>query len=141
MRNGCHVCVRCALNAWLQQAYGAYFPEGSKRDSNGPFKHTQKLPLKYFDNNTHGEIMSHFTNDVDTVQEAMNNSFAMVIQSFLTLFGTITMMLVLSVRLTIIVVVFLFLCSSLSNTMVNAARNIITDSRRSLAISMVLFKK
>ena len=58
------------------------------------FKHTQKLPLKYFDNNTHGEIMSHFTNDVDTVQEAMNNSFAMVIQSFLTLFGTITMMLV-----------------------------------------------
>ena len=62
------------------------------------FKHTQKLPLKYFDNNTHGEIMSHFTNDVDTVQEAMNNSFAMVIQSFLTLFGTITMMLVLSVK-------------------------------------------
>lgn len=73
------------------------------------FKHTQKLPLKCFDNNTHGEIMSHFTNDVDTVQEAMNNSFAMVIQSFLTLFGTITMMLVLSVRLTIIVVVFLIL--------------------------------
>ncbi len=73
------------------------------------FKHTQKLPLKYFDNNTHGEIMSHFTNDVDTVQEAMNNSFAMVIQSFLTLFGTITMMLVLSVRLTIIVVIFLIL--------------------------------
>ncbi|MFQ8901032.1 MAG: ABC transporter transmembrane domain-containing protein [Lachnospira eligens] len=53
--------------------------------------------------------MSHFTNDVDTVQEAMNNSFAMVIQSFLTLFGTITMMPVLSVRLTIIVVVFLIL--------------------------------
>lgn len=53
--------------------------------------------------------MSHFTNDVDTVQEAMNNSFAMVIQSFLTLFGTIIMMLVLSVRLTIIVVVFLIL--------------------------------
>ena len=36
-RNGRHVCVRCALNAWLQQAYGAYFPEGSKRDSNGSF--------------------------------------------------------------------------------------------------------
>ncbi len=51
------------------------------------FKHTQKLPLKYFDNNTHGEIMSHFTNDVDTVQEAMNNSFAMVIQSSLTLWN------------------------------------------------------
>ena len=51
--------------------------------------------------------MSHFTNDVDTVQEAMNNSFAMIIQSFLTLFGTITMMMVLSVKLTMLVVVFL----------------------------------
>lgn len=73
------------------------------------FKHMQKLPLHYFDTNTRGEIMSHFTNDVDTVQEAMNNSFAMIIQSFLTLFGTITMMMVLSVRLTLIVVVFLLL--------------------------------
>lgn len=71
------------------------------------FRHTQKLPLKYFDDNTRGEIMSHFTNDVDTVQEAMNNSFAMIIQSFLTLFGTITMMMVLSVKLTMLVVVFL----------------------------------
>lgn len=71
------------------------------------FRHTQKLPLKYFDNNTHGELMSHFTNDIDTVQEAMNNSFAMVIQSFLTLTGTIIMMLVLSVKLTMIVIVFL----------------------------------
>lgn len=70
------------------------------------FRHTQKLPLKYFDDNTRGEIMSHFTNDVDTVQEAMNNSFAMIIQSFLTLFGTITMMMVLSVKLTMLVVVF-----------------------------------
>lgn len=73
------------------------------------FKHMQKLPLHYFDTNTRGEIMSHFTNDVDTVQEAMNNSFAMIIQSFLTLFGTITMMMVLSVRLTLIVVAFLLL--------------------------------
>lgn len=73
------------------------------------FKHTQKLPVKYFDNNTHGEIMSHFTNDVDTVQEAMNNSFALVIQSFLTLTGTIIMMMVLSIKLTMIVVVFLIL--------------------------------
>lgn len=73
------------------------------------FAHVQKLPLKYFDAHTHGELMSRFTNDVDTVQEAMNSSFAMLIQSFLMLVGTITMMLVLSVRLTLIVVVFLLL--------------------------------
>ena len=71
------------------------------------FAHMQKLPIRYFDTHTHGDLMSHFTNDVDTVQEAMNNSFAMIIQSFLTLFGTITMMMVLSVKLTMLVVVFL----------------------------------
>lgn len=71
------------------------------------FAHTQKLPLSYFDAHTHGELMSRFTNDVDTVQEAMNSSFAMIIQSFMQLFGTIVMMMVLSIRLSLIVIVFL----------------------------------
>lgn len=74
---------------------------------NDLFAHVQKLPLKYFDAHTHGELMSRFTNDVDTVQEAMNNSFAMIIQSFIMLFGTLIMMMVLSVRLSVIVIVFL----------------------------------
>lgn len=74
---------------------------------NDLFAHVQKLPLKYFDAHTHGELMSRFTNDVDTVQEAMNNSFAMIIQSFIMLFGTLIMMMVISVRLSVIVIVFL----------------------------------
>ena len=73
------------------------------------FAHVQKLPLKYFDAHTHGELMSRFTNDVDTVQEALNNSFTMLIQSFLMVTGTITMLVVLSVRLSLIVIVFLLL--------------------------------
>lgn len=76
---------------------------------NDLFAHVQKLPLKYFDAHTHGELMSRFTNDVDTVQEAMNNSFAMIIQSFIMLFGTLIMMTVLSIRLSMIVVVFLII--------------------------------
>ena len=73
------------------------------------FEHVQTLPLKYFDAHTHGELMSRFTNDVDTVQEAMNSSFAMIIQSFMMLFGTVVMMMVLSVRLSMIVVIFLII--------------------------------
>ncbi len=71
------------------------------------FTHTQSLPLKYFDVHTHGELMSRFTNDVDTLTDAMNNSFAMLIQSFIMLTGTITMLMVLNVRLSLIVVAFL----------------------------------
>ncbi|HIS79486.1 MAG TPA: ABC transporter ATP-binding protein [Candidatus Caccousia stercoris] len=73
------------------------------------FRHTQKLPLTYFDAHTHGDLMSHFTNDVDTLQEALNNSFAMLIQSFITVSGTIIMLLVLDARLSLIVFFFLFL--------------------------------
>lgn len=80
-----------------------------KEIRNDLFAHTQKLPLSYFDAHSHGELMSRFTNDVDTVQEAMNSSFAMIIQSFMQLFGTIVMMMVLSVRLSLIVIVFLLL--------------------------------
>lgn len=73
------------------------------------FRHTQRLPLTYFDAHTHGELMSRFTNDVDTISEALNNSFAMMIQSFITITGTITMLLVLDWRLSLIVMVFLLL--------------------------------
>lgn len=71
------------------------------------FKHTQKLPLSYFDAHTHGELMSRFTNDVDTLTEALNGSFAMMIQSFITITGTITMLLLLNWRLSLIVIFFL----------------------------------
>ncbi|MCC2255247.1 ABC transporter ATP-binding protein/permease [Ruminococcus sp. CLA-AA-H200] len=71
------------------------------------FAHVQKLPLRYFDAHTHGELMSRFTNDVDTIQEALNNSFTLVIQSSLTLVGTVVMLLVLNVHMALIVIVFL----------------------------------
>ena len=73
------------------------------------FLHTQILPLKYFDGHTHGELMSHFTNDVDAISEALNNSFTLLIQSFVMVTGTITMLLVLDPQLTLIVLFFLAL--------------------------------
>ena len=47
------------------------------------FAHLQTLPLKFFDTNRHGDVMSYFTNDVDTISDALNNSFTMMIQSFI----------------------------------------------------------
>ena len=69
------------------------------------FGHVQKLPLKYFDTRTHGDIMSRFTNDVDTISDALNNSFAMIIQSFIQIVGTLTLIFVLNWRLSLIVFV------------------------------------
>lgn len=69
------------------------------------FAHLQKLPLSYFDTHNRGDIMSYFTNDVDTVAEAMNNSFAMVIQSAIQIVGTLAMIFILNWRLSLVVVV------------------------------------
>lgn len=73
------------------------------------FRHTQGLPLAYFDGHTHGELMSHFTNDVDTISEALNNSFTTLIQSFFTIVGTITCIILLNFKLSLIVLVFMLL--------------------------------
>ena len=73
------------------------------------FEHTQDLPLSYFDAHTHGELMSRFTNDVDTLTEALNNSFTLLIQSFIVVTGTITMLIILNFRLSLIVIGFLLL--------------------------------
>lgn len=69
------------------------------------FAHLQTLPLKFFDTQRHGDIMSYFTNDVDTISDALNNSFAMVIQSFIQMVGTLVILFILNWRLSLIVVV------------------------------------
>src|SRR5699024_6250150 len=52
-----------------------------------------------------GDVMSYFTNDVDTIADALNNSFAMVIQSFIQMSGTLALLFVLNWRLSLIVAV------------------------------------
>ncbi len=69
------------------------------------FDKTQKLPIQYFDSHTHGEVMSHFTNDLDTVQDALNNCFDNLIQSFIMIVGTLILIFVLSWQLSLIVFV------------------------------------
>ena len=69
------------------------------------FAHLQTLPLRFFDTRRHGDIMSYFTNDVDTIADALNNSFAMAIQSFIQMTGTLILLFVLNWRLSLVVVV------------------------------------
>ncbi len=69
------------------------------------FAHLQTLPLKYFDRHRHGDIMSYFTNDVDTISDALNNSFAMLIQSFIQMAGTLIILYLLNWQLSLIVTV------------------------------------
>ena len=68
------------------------------------FAHLQTLPLRFFDTRRHGDIMSYFTGDVDTISDALNNSFTMLIQSFIQMTGTLVILFVLNWRLSMFVV-------------------------------------
>jgi ATP-binding cassette subfamily B protein len=73
------------------------------------FEHIQDLPLKYFDTHSFGNIMSVFTNDIDSVSDALNNAFASLIQYFVEIVGTMIFIFVLDWKLSLIVFAFYIL--------------------------------
>ncbi len=73
------------------------------------FTNLQKLPLRYFDTRTHGEIMSLFSNDTDTLREMLSQGIPQLITSLITVVGVIAMMLLLSPVLTLIVLIMFVL--------------------------------
>ena len=71
------------------------------------FDRLQELPISYYDRHQSGDLMSRFTNDIDTVSEMLNSSFASIISNVLTFVGTVVMMIVLNPWLTLITFLFL----------------------------------
>lgn len=78
-----------------------------KRVRDEMFEHMQKLPIRYFDRNTNGSIMSLYTNDTDTLRQMINQSIPQVLMSALTIVVTFIAMLVLSPILTVLAVVMI----------------------------------
>ena len=73
------------------------------------FNKMQSLSVKFFDTHTHGDLMSLYTNDIESISEALNNSVSNVLASSLTFIGVIIMMFVLNPVLTLITIVILSL--------------------------------
>ena len=69
------------------------------------FEHMEQLPIKYFDQHPHGDIMSVYTNDVDTLRQMISGSIPMVFSSIITISVTFVSMVVLSIPLTLLVII------------------------------------
>ena len=74
---------------------------------NDLFKKLQKLPVRYYDTNNHGDIMSRFTNDVDAVGEMLNNTVVQLISGTISIIGTLALMIYTNIWLTLITVVMI----------------------------------
>jgi len=79
------------------------------RIRNSLFDKMESLPIRFFDKHTHGELMSLYTNDTDAIREMLSNSVSQFIGSAVTIVGVLFSMIWLSWRLTILVLVMLFL--------------------------------
>lgn len=68
------------------------------------FNKMQDLPIKYYDTHAHGDIMSRYTNDIDTIREAMSEGFTAIVSSTVSIVGNFTMMILLSPTLTLFII-------------------------------------
>ncbi len=75
-----------------------------KRLRDDMFTHMESLPISYFDTHTHGELMSRYTNDVDTVREMLSGTFTQLMSSLFNIVGVFVAMLTLSWALTLVIV-------------------------------------
>ncbi len=92
-----------AAATYAQARIMVYVTQGTMRDLRCDiFSHMEGLPIKYFDTNSHGDIMSVYTNDVDTLRQMISQSLVQVFQSVITIVAVLASMLSLSIPLTIV---------------------------------------
>lgn len=72
------------------------------------FTHMQSLPVKYFDTNSHGDIMSRYTNDIDTLRQMISMTIPQIISSAVTIISTFVAMVTKSIPLTVVVIICIF---------------------------------
>ena len=107
VRIGCIYAIG-VLAAWLNARIMVNVTQGTLRNLRVQlFTHMESLPIRYFDSHPHGDIMSVYTNDVDTLGQSLNQSITQLITSVTTMIGVLVMMLSISPRMTLIALLIL----------------------------------
>ncbi|MBR6315104.1 MAG: ABC transporter ATP-binding protein [Clostridia bacterium] len=96
------------LAVYVQNRTMAVVAQGVlKKIRNEMFAHMQTLPIRYFDRRTHGDVMSHYTNDADTLRQMISQTVPQTISSFVTVVAVFISMVATSWHLTIFVILFI----------------------------------
>ena len=99
---------------------------------NQMFSHMQTLTISYFDNNTHGDIMSHYTNDTDTLMQMISQSLPNLVSSIITIIAVLFGMLHLSIVLTLLVIVGVIVMLKVSKNVASKAGKYFVEQQDSL---------
>ncbi|MGL4282928.1 MAG: ABC transporter ATP-binding protein, partial [Eubacterium aggregans] len=98
------------------------------------FKGMQHLPISYFDTHSHGDIMSHYTNDTDTLRQMMSQSIPQTFSSLITIVSVFFAMLFTSWPLTILVLVTIYLMIMLSGKIAGASSRYFVRQQDSIGV-------
>lgn len=98
------------------------------------FDGMQELPIKYFDTNYHGDIMSHYTNDIDTLRQMVSQSFPNLLVSAITVVTVFSIMLYYSVWLTLIITIGFILIFSLTKSIGSRSANFFFAQQTELGV-------
>lgn len=96
------------------------------------FSHMQKLPIPYFDQHSHGDVMSHYTNDTDTLRQMISQSLPQLLNSVVTIVSVFCAMLSISVWLTILVLICMFFIMKTIGTIAGRSGKYFIQQQRAL---------
>ncbi len=119
--------------SYIQQRIMMVVTQGSMlKLRNDLFTHMQKLPIQYFDTHSHGDIMSVYTNDVDTMRMLISQSFIQVFNSIVTICYAFFLMVTMSWQLTILSVVLISLTMVISSKLIGLSSKHFTAQQENL---------
>ena len=99
---------------------------------NDLFVKMQKLPVRFYDTNSHGELMSRFTNEVDTIGEMLNSTVIQLVSGVITLVGTFSLMVYTNVYLTIITVILIPVFAKVGQMITSRSRKYFAEQQKAL---------
>lgn len=105
-----------------------------KKLRNDLFVKIQKMPINFFDNNQHGQIMSRFTNDTDTLSQSLSSTLPTLIRSLLMIIGTIVVMISLSPLLSLIMFLGLIVMVFVLKNIVSKTGRLFKESQKNVSI-------
>lgn len=96
------------------------------------FTHMQKLPIKYFDTHAHGDLMSHYTNDTDTLRQMLSQSIPQMFSSIITITSVFCAMVYTSIPLTVMILFFVFIMMQVAKKVGGNSAKYFIKQQRSL---------
>lgn len=121
------------ISAYLYNRFMAVIAQGMlKQIRDEMFDKMQSFPIRFFDTNTHGEIMSHYTNDTDTLRQMISQSLPQIISSIITIITIICSMLYLSPLLTLLVIIFTAITVFITKTVASKSSKYYVSQQSSL---------